>query len=281
MTLFRGHKIGLGTWQMGEQSSEQQRDIAAVEHALETGYRLIDTAEMYANGQAEKIVGRALQSFGASRRSELILVSKVLPMNASRSKTVKACEASLKRLRQDYLDVYLLHWPGSYPFEETLEAFIELKHRGLIRAWGVSNFDTDELRSWLEIESRFGLRGDQSCVTNQVFFGLRARGPQFDLLPSMQKLGIPLMAYTPLGSGQLAWHEGLVKLAEGMGCSAAQLALAWVVRQTGVVAIPKSSTPERLDENFASTSLKLNDSVLEAIDRLFPPPTHKQPLAVV
>ncbi len=281
MSLFGELRLGLGTWQMGERTSEVAREVMAVEHALEIGCRLIDTAEMYADGGAETIIGKALKGYGLSKRENLSLVSKVLPMNASRQGTLNACERSLKRMGLDYLDVYLLHWPGSHPIEQTIEAFIELKDKGRIRAWGISNFDLDGLRQWLYVEESLGLSGGVGCSTNQVFFGLKSRGPEFDLLPAMQALHMPLMAYTPLGSGALADHQGLVTLAKTLGCSAAQLALAWAIHHANVVAIPKSSTLSRIDENFASLSLNLTQEVLSAIDALFPPPQKRQPLAVI
>ena len=281
MSLFGELRLGLGTWQMGERTLEVAREVIAVEHALEIGYRLIDTAEMYADGGAETIIGKALKGYGLGKRENLSLVSKVLPMNASRQGTLNACERSLKRMGLDYLDVYLLHWPGSHPIEQTIEAFIELTNKGRIRAWGISNFDLDGLRQWLYVEERLGLSGGVGCLTNQVFFGLKSRGPEFDLLPAMQALHMPLMAYTPLGSGALADHQGLVTLAKTLGCSAAQLALAWVIHHANVVAIPKSSTLSRIDENFASLSLNLTQEVLSAIDALFPPPQKRQPLAVI
>jgi diketogulonate reductase-like aldo/keto reductase len=281
MSLFGELRLGLGTWQMGERTSEVAREVMAVEHALEVGYRLIDTAEMYADGGAETIIGQALKGYGLGKRENLSLVSKVLPMNASRQGTLNACERSLKRMGLDYLDVYLLHWPGSHPIEQTIEAFIELKEKGRIRAWGISNFDLDGLRQWLYVEERLGLSGGVGCSTNQVFFGLKSRGPEFDLLPAMQALHMPLMAYTPLGSGALADHQGLVTLAKTLGCSAAQLALAWAIHHANVVAIPKSSTLSRIDENFGSLSLNLTQEVLSAIDALFPPPQKRQPLAVI
>lgn len=279
LSLFKGPAIGLGTWQMGEQASEGKKEVAAILHALAQGVRLIDTAEMYANGRSEALVGQALKAFGEQHRSELTLVTKVLPHNASKSGTVRACEDSLRRLGTDYIDIYLLHWEGSHPYEQTIEAFASLRERGLIRHWGVSNFDLKPLAQWLAAEEDMGL--SDGCATNQVFYSLMARGPEFDLLPAMENVEMPLMAYTPLGSGELARHAGLMRIAATLGVSAAQLALAWTIRSGRVVAIPKSASPARIDDNLAAASLTLPEQVLRDIDALFPPPQRKRPLAMV
>jgi diketogulonate reductase-like aldo/keto reductase len=273
------HRIGLGTWMMGESSGQALHDLKAVIHALEIGYRLIDTAEMYANGGAERVIGKALEHFGRGRRKELTIVSKVLPSNASRAGTMKACEQILSRLGCEYLDVYLLHWQGGYRYEETLEGFIALKERGLIKHWGISNFDTPDFKDWLNVEASMNV--SHACVTNQVYYSLQSRGIEFDLLPEMRKQQVMLMAYTPLGSGRLVNNAPLAKIAEPLGLTAAQLALAWVIREPGVVAIPKSSDPKRLEENLASSKVRLGVKTLAEIDQLFSPPRRKMPLAVV
>lgn len=278
LSVFKGLPIGLGTWNMGERASAAQSEAGAIRHALELGVRLIDTAEMYADGGAERVLGQALKAFGANRRDELCIVTKVLPQNASRSGTIAACEASLRRLGLDRIDVYLLHWEGRVPYEHTLEAFAELRERGLVRRWGVSNFDLPQLQQWLATERRLGLSG---CATNQVYYSLLARGPEYDLLPAMAAEGMPLMAYTPLGSGELARDARLDEIAKPLGMSAAQLALAWTVRSGSVAAIPKSSTPARIDENFAAAQAVLAPEVLAQIDVLYPPPNRKQPLQMV
>ena len=274
-----GHKLGLGTWQMGESRSEESIEIKAVTHALEIGYRLIDTAEMYASGGAERVVGKAIRSFGAARRRELTLVSKVLPSNASYQKTIKVCHEIIGRMDCDYLDVFLLHWQGNYPYEETLNAFIELRDRGLIRSWGVSNFDSAELKTWLDCEKALGVH--KQCVTNQVYYALCARGIEFDLKPWMLAQGMPVMAYSPLGTGELARNTRLKELGERLGISAAQLALAWLLQKTGVVAIPKSSDLRRLEQNFVASKIVLSAEILEMLDRLYEPPKRKQPLAMI
>lgn len=282
-SLFKGPAIGLGTWQMGERSSAAASELAAIRHALERGIRLIDTAEMYADGDAERRVGEALKAWGMAKRDELTLVTKVLPHNASREGTVRACEDSLKRLGVDAIDIYLLHWQGSHPFEQTLEGFAALRERGLIRYWGVSNFDVAPLTRWRETEARMGLSTTNAsgCTTNQVYYSLLARGPEFDLLPAMQATQMPLMAYTPLGSGTLAREKRLAALAATRGLTAAQLALAWVIRSGQVVAIPKSSKAARIDENLAACDVVLDDDTLRQLDALFPPPSRKVSLAMV
>ena len=278
LSLFHDLPIGLGTWHMGESPSAAQAEAGAVLHALERGVRLVDTAEMYADGGAERVVGQALKAFGANRRASLCIVTKVLPMHASRNGTIAACEASLRRLGIDYADLFLLHWEGSVPYEHTLEGFAALRERGLIRRWGVSNFDQPELDAWCATEARMGL---DDCATNQVYYSLLARGPEFDLLPAMAARRMPLMAYTPLGSGELAQDAELAAIAAPLGLTAAQLALAWTVRSGRVVAIPKSATPERIDENLAAASVTLDAGTLARLDALYPPPKRKRPLAMI
>ena len=271
--------IGLGTWKMGTDAATQTREIAAITHALEIGYRLIDTAEMYGDGGAESAIGQALQRFGGARRPELFVVSKVLPDNASRSGTVRACEASIRRMGCDYLDLYLLHWRGPHRFTETLEGFGELLSRGLIRHFGVSNLDVDELHEWSQAEQSVGLTATVEC--NQVYYCAAARGIEFDLLPWQRERGIWTMAYSPLQSGELADHPTLTKIGRDRGASAAQVALAWCVRDPDVVAIPKSVVPQRIEQNLAAAGLQLTASELAQIDRAFPPPRAKRALAMV
>ncbi len=278
LSVFKEQTIGLGTWHMGESRAAAQAEANAVLHALERGVRVIDTAEMYADGGAERIVGQALKAFGAQRRDSLCIVTKVLPMHATRDGTIAACEASLQRLGIDYVDLLLLHWEGNVPYERTLEGFAALRERGLIRDWGVSNFDLAELDAWCSAERRLGL---QHCAANQVYYSLLARGPEFDLLPAMAGQQMPLMAYTPLGSGKLAQDSGLAAIAQPLGLTAAQLALAWTVRSGGVIAIPKSSTPARIDENLAAAVVRLDADTLARIDALYPPPKRKRPLAML
>jgi len=272
-------RIGLGSWEMGNGAAQRGRDIAAVSHALEVGYRVLDTAEMYADGGAERIIGSALKAFGAARRAQLYIVSKVLPGNASRSGTVRACEASIARMGCDYLDLYLLHWPGRHPFAETLRGFAELQQRGLIRSYGVSNLDTGDLQRWLAAQKSLGLASTTHC--NQLYYCAEARGIEFDLLSYQRAHDIATMAYSPLGRGSLTRHPLLLKLGSERGLSAAQIALAWCLREPDVMAIPKSVDPKRIEENLAAAQLQLTGEELGRIDRAFPPPNSKRPLDMV
>jgi diketogulonate reductase-like aldo/keto reductase len=277
-TVFPG-RIGLGTWEMGIAAPQRTHEIGAVSHALQIGYRLLDTAEMYADGGAERIIGSALKAFGAARRNELYIVSKVLPGNASRSGTARACEASIDRMGCDYLDLYLLHWSGPHRFTETLHGFDDLMRRGLIRRFGVSNLDVDELQRWLQAQKSLGLTAGTHC--NQLYYCLEARGIEFRLLPYQRAHGIASMAYSPLGRGALARHPLLARLGRERGATAAQMALAWCLREPDVVAIPKSVDPKRIEENLAAAELQLSPAELAQIDQAFPPPTSKQPLEMV
>ena len=271
------HRIGLGTWKMGAARAERAREIAAVAHALACGYRLLDTAEMYADGGAERVIGSALKDLGAARRQELFVVSKVLPQNASRAGTVSACEASIARMGCEYLDLYLLHWRGSHPFSETLRGFIALRERGLIRHFGVSNLDLDDLAEWLEAEQSLRVAPGVRC--NQLYYCLETRGIEFSLLPWQRARGIATMAYSPLGQGALSSHPLLLEIGRERGLSGAQIALAWSIRDSDVVAIPKSVHPHRIDENHAAAQVHLSAAELARLDEVFPPPRSKQPLA--
>jgi diketogulonate reductase-like aldo/keto reductase len=272
-------RIGLGTWEMGVSAAQRSREIAAVTHALDVGYRLLDTAEMYADGGAERIIGAALKTFGAARRAQLYIVSKVLPGNASRSGTVRACEASIDRMGCDYLDLYLLHWPGRHPFTETLHGFDQLLRRGLIRSFGVSNLDIDELQRWLQAQNGLGLSAQAHC--NQLYYCADVRGIEFQLLPFQRAHAITTMAYSPLGRGALLRHPLLLQLGRERDVSAAQIALAWCLREPDVIAIPKSVVPARIEENLAATQLQLGAAELRRIDQAFPPPSTKRPLEMV
>jgi len=267
MLQFPG-RLGLGTWMMGTSPGARAGEIAAVVHALEVGYRLFDTAELYAEGSAERILGEALTSFGSARRSELCIVSKVLPQNASRSGTVRACEASIERIGCQYLDLYLLHWRGSQRFSDTLRAFEELQQRGLIRQYGVSNFGLDDLSLWLEEEKSLGLGGRTQC--NQLHYSLDTRAIEAALIPWQRKHRVQTMAYSPLGRGALTRHSALQQIALDRGATAAQVALAWCLRLPDVVAIPKSSHSERIDENWRAQQLHLRAEELAQLDRAFP-----------
>jgi len=259
--------LGLGTWMMGERKREAAAELAALKLGIELGLTFIDTAEMYGNGGAETIVGEAI----AGRRDQIFLVSKVLPHNASRSGTVKACEASLKRLGTDRLDLYLLHWAGNHPLDDTIEAFEQLKRAGKILRWGVSNFDL------AEIEPLDG----SAVASNQVLYNLARRGIEFDLLPWCRARSIPIMAYSPIEQGRILGNKALVALAKARGCSAAQLALAWVLQQEGVVTIPKASNPAHVRENRAALDIVLSAAECAALDKAYPAPRKPTPLAML
>jgi diketogulonate reductase-like aldo/keto reductase len=262
--------LGLGTWRMGESARRRAEELEALKYGLDLGYPMIDTAEMYGDGEAEEIVGDAL----AGRTAKPYVVSKVYPHNATRSGTVAACERSLKRLRLPRIDLYLLHWRGGARIEETFEAFHRLRDAGKIADFGVSNFDLDDMQDAARIDK--GLNG-----SNQVLYCLSRRGPEFDLLPWMRKRSIPLMAYSPLDQGGLLRKAALKKIADEVGCTPAQLALAWLLAQPDVVTIPKSSTRERVKENFGALDVKLAPEILRELDRAFPPPNGKQPLEML
>ncbi|BCG98233.1 aldo/keto reductase [Mesorhizobium loti] len=263
--------LGQGTWKMGEDSRRRADEVNALKLGLDLGLTLIDTAEMYASGGAEEVVAQAI----AGRRAEVFVVSKVLPSNASRAGVQRACENSLKRLRTDRIDLYLLHWPGSVPLAETVEAFEALRRAGKIRHWGVSNFDTEDM------EDLAGLPDGGNVQTNQVLYNLVRRGPEFDLAPWSRKRGIPLMAYSPVEQGALARNTGLDAVAARHNATAAQIALAWVMHQDGIIAIPKASSQEHVRQNFAALDIKLTAGDLADLDRAFPPPTRKRGLEMI
>jgi diketogulonate reductase-like aldo/keto reductase len=263
--------LGQGTWKMGEDPGRRASEVGALRLGLDLGLTLIDTAEMYAGGGAEEVVAEAI----AGRRDETFLVSKVLPSNASRAGVRRACENSLKRLRTDSLDLYLLHWPGSVPLAETIEAFEALKTAGKIRHWGVSNFDTEEM------EQLVGLAHGGGVQTNQVLYNLVRRGVEFDLAPWSRRHGIPLMAYSPVEQGALANNAKLDVVAARHNATPAQIALAWVLHQQGVIAIPKAGSLDHVRQNVAALDIELAPQDLEDIDRAFPPPTRKRGLEMI
>ncbi len=270
--------IGLGTWKMGESPRIRAAEVAAVRLAIEIGYRVIDTAEMYGEGGAEEVVGQAVSEAlraGTVTRDQLFIVSKVYPHNASRAGVGAACGRSLKRLGLDHLDLYLLYWPGSHPLRETIGGFEALQAAGRIRRWGVSNFDTGEM---YELSA---LAGGARCAANQVYYSLSARGVEFDLLPWQRERTMPLMAYCPLDQGGLVDEPVLREVAEHHGASASQVALAWLMAQRGVMVIPKAVREAHLRENFAAAALTLHAADLAAIERRFPAPRRKLPLAML
>jgi len=267
--LPSGAKIptfGLGTWGMGEHAKRRADEVAALRHGLERGVTLIDTAEMY--GDAESVVGEAI----TGRRKEVFIVSKVLPENASRQGTVAACERSLKRLKTDRIDLYLLHWRGAEPLEETIEGFTALVEAGKICDWGVSNFDISD------IGELWKTPGGNGVAVNQVLYNLMRRGIEFDLMPWCRQHKVPVMAYSPIEQGRLLTHAGLRAIAKRHGVSAAQVALAWLLRQDNVVTIPKATSLAHVDDNLAALGLTLTADDLAALDRHFPPPTKPVPL---
>jgi diketogulonate reductase-like aldo/keto reductase len=263
--------LGQGTWCMAENPRRRADEIAALRTGMDLGMTLIDTAEMYGDGAAEELVGEAI----AGRRDEVFLVSKVLPDNASRRATITACERSLRRLRTDRLDLYLLHWRGRVPLAETLEAFETLARDGKIRHWGVSNFDPDDMRELT------ALPGGAVVSTNQVLYNLTRRGIEYDLLPWCAERRIPVMAYSPVEQGRLLGHPVLKELARKHGVTPAQVALAWVLRGGDVIAIPKASSPKHVRDNHASLDLHLTAEDFAALDAAFPPPTKARPLEMI
>ncbi len=271
-------RLGLGTWGMGESPARRPAEVAAVRAAIGMGYRLIDTAEMYGEGGAEEVVGEALaQALRASEvaREQLFIVSKVYPHNASRAGTLAACERSLRRLGLDHIDLYLLHWRGQVPLAETCAALQTLVAQGRIGRWGVSNFDTGDL------QELFALPGGAHCAANQVYYSLSERGAAFSLLPWQRAHGMPLMAYSPIDQGALAQSSALQALAGRLGATPAQVALAWLLAQPGVVAIPKAVHEAHQRENLAAADLALSADDLAELDRVFPPPARKGPLAML
>lgn len=269
--------LGLGTWSFGEGRAPRSAEVAALRAAIDLGYRLFDTAEMYGEGEAETLLGAALADAlrtGVVQRDEVVVVSKVYPHNASASGVLAACERSRRRLQLERIDLYLLHWRGSVPLAETVAGFETLLARGWVRRWGVSNFDVADLA---ELDA---VPGGDGCAANQVYYALTERGPQHSLLPLQQRRRLPLMAYCPIDQGALATHPGLQALAADLGVSAAQLALAWLLQQPQVMPIPKSANPARLRENLAAAALRLDAATLARLDALFPPPRRKPPLAM-
>jgi diketogulonate reductase-like aldo/keto reductase len=260
--------LGLGTWNLGERDSRGPEIVAALRLGLDLGMSLIDTAEMYAGGGAEEVVGAAIEG----RRDEVFLVSKVYPRNATRKAMAAACERSLKRLKTDRLDLYLLHWRESVPLAETVEAFEALRKDGKIRRWGVSNFDAGDM------EELWRLGADRGCATDQVLYNLSRRWPEPELLPWCRAHGVPIMAYSPIEQGRLLRKPAIQKLAKARGASPAQIALAWLLRQEGVIAIPKASTAAHISDNRAALDLDLTIEELGALDRAFPAPHEPAPL---
>ena len=263
--------FGQGTWHMGENRAIRAEEIETLRLGLDLGASLIDTAEMYGEGRAEELIGEAIEG----RRHEAFLVSKVYPHNASRRGAVAACDRSLRRLRTDRIDLYLLHWRGSVPLAETMEAFMALQQAGKIRHYGVSNLDLEDMQELWTVP------GGSAVATDQLLYNLVRRGIEWDLLPWLRKHHIPVMAYSPIEQAKLALSRGLANFARKWDMTPAQAALAWLLANDDVIVIPKTSRRERLRENLGALDHKLTTAQLAKLDRLFPPPTGPQPLEML
>lgn len=255
---------------MAEDRRARSEEIVALRGGIDLGLTLIDTAEMYADGESERLVGEAIEG----RRDEIFLVSKAYPQNASRDRLPRACEASLERLGTDRLDLYLLHWRGNVPLGETVEAMQRLVDAGKILRWGVSNLDADDMEELVA-------SGGNACATDQILYNLTRRGPEHDLLPWLAEHAIPTMAYSPVEQGRLVGHAGLCSLADEIGATPAQLALAWLLARDNVIAIPKAGRVAHVRDNRAAADLTLNASVLDRLDKLFPRPKGRVPLEML
>lgn len=274
VTLPDGETVpafGQGTWHMGEAGGYAAEEEASLRLGIELGITLVDTAEMYGNGRAEEIVARA----AAGHRDELFIVSKVLPYNASAKGTIEACERSLKRLKTDCIDLYLLHWRGSVPLAETLAAFDRLQLDGKIRHHGVSNFGVDDMREWA------ALKGGSAVASNQILYNLTRRGPEWDLIPWCRERRITIMAYSPIEQGRMLGHKTLADVARRRGATPAQVALAWLLRQDGMMVIPKARNAGHLRENLGALDLTLDAADLADLDRGFPPPAGRSALGML
>ena len=265
--------LGQGTWRMGESQTARKDEVEAVRLGIELGMTLIDTAEMYGDGGAEEVVGEAI----AGQRDRVFVVTKVYPHNASRAELPKACERSLKRLRIDVVDLYLLHWrQQTPPLAETVEAFEKVRSAGKIKRWGVSNFDLKDMKEL------FAIKNGSNCAANQVLYNLEHRGVELELSPWCRKNKIPVMAYSPLGHGRgFLTNPTLAKVAQRHDATAAQIALAWLLHQPNVITIPKASNLTHVRENARSIDIELNKGDLEDLERQFPAPRFKQPLAIL
>ncbi|KFX07389.1 hypothetical protein KP22_04695 [Pectobacterium betavasculorum] len=268
--------IGQGTWYMGEDARMKAQEVTALQAGIDLGLTLIDTAEMYAEGRAEDVVGEAIRG----RRDSVYLVSKVYPHNAGGENAIQACEHSLKRLQTERIDLYLLHWRGGIPLVDTIAAMERLQKAGKIAQWGVSNLDLEDM------QELWSLNGGQRCMTNQVLYHLASRGIEFDLLPWCQQQQLPVMAYCPLAQagrlrGGLFSHPVVNRIAREHGITAAQLLLAWAIRQSGVIAIPKASSVKHVQENATALNVLLSAEDIAQLDQAFPPPTRKQHLDVM
>ena len=274
ITLPSGEEIaalGQGTWHFAERPMRRADEIASIRLGLDLGMTVLDTAEMYGDGASEVLVGEAI----AGRRDEVFLVDKVLPQNATRVGTVRTCKASLARLHTDHIDLYLLHWRGNVPLAETVEGFVDLMAEGLIRYWGVSNLDGDDM---VELT---GLPGGEQVQTDQILYNLSRRGPEYDLIPWLSERAIPIMAYSPIEQGRMLGHPALEEVARRHAAKPAQIALAWVLRHDGVNTIPRAGTPAHVAQNAASAEIHLAPDDLSLLDGAFPPPIRPRPLEML
>ena len=274
VTLPSGENVpsmGLGTWHMGERIGNPKTEVDALIRGLDLGATLIDTAEMYARGGAERVVGSAIKG----RRDDVFIVSKVLPHNASFDGTIRACENSLQRMEIESIDLYLLHWPGNHPLEITVSAFEQLKTDGKIKHWGVSNFDTSDM------QELYGIPEGKNCQINQVLYNLSRRGIEWDLLPWCRSMGLPIMAYSPIEQGRLLENKKLKALASEIGVSAAQLSIAWSISRNDIITIPKASNLEHVRQNIDAWTIKLESATLDELDKLFEPPVRKKGLDIL
>ncbi|MBW0762803.1 aldo/keto reductase [Mammaliicoccus lentus] len=268
--------IGLGTWKMGDDSNNHQDEIDAIQFAINQGANVIDTAEMYGDGASEELIGEAIQSYD---REKLYIISKVHPENASRDKVLTSIDNSLKRLRTDYIDLYLLHWKSQYPLEETISAFEEAKNLGKIKEWGVSNFDTSDMKHLLSLPN------GHECVANQVRYNVGDRGIEYDLKPFMRENNIALISYAPIARGDklgknLTKSPVLLELSRKYEVDVFQILLAWNIRDGHTLAIPKSSNKLHIENNMGASNIHLTEEDIQKIDSEFPPPTTKEPLAL-
>lgn len=263
--------LGLGTWGFGENPARRQDEIDALRCGIDIGMTLVDTAEMYGDGAAETVIGKAIEG----RREQTFMVDKVLPHNATRKGTVAACENSLRRLGTDRIDLFLLHWRGVVALAETLAGFNDLLRAGKIRYWGVSNFDVADM------EEAVGLAGGSALASDQVLYNLIRRGIEYDLMPFCEQSNIPIMAYSPLEQGRLLEEPELQRIADAHSATPAQVALAWVLRKEGLIAVPKASTRGHVEQNRIALDIHLTRNELAALDRAFPPPAHAVPLQMI
>lgn len=274
VTLPSGEQVpalGQGTWFIGDDPATRAEEIATLQRGIDLGASLIDTAEMYGDGRSEELVGEAI----GKRRDEVFLVSKVYPHNASRKGAMQACERSLRRLATDRIDLYLLHWRGSIPFAETIDAFETLQRDGKIRHWGVSNLDHADM------QELWNCTGGPMVQVNQLLYNLSRRGIEWDLLPWLRERGVPVMAYSPIEQGRILANPNLRKFAQDIGMTPAQVALAWLLAHEGVIAIPKSGKRGHLDENVAALGHSLDAAQLAELDGIFAPPTRRTALEML